>query len=133
MAEIISEYKREIDRHGGLEICEVPDERIPGKAGDRINAMILETEGRRLSAAIDRSDYVIALYIDGKKTSEDMLRKHIERASMRGCGTVTFVIGGSLGLAPAIINRADYRMSVSDMTFPHQLMRAALAEMLSRL
>lgn len=131
--ELIESCKREINRHGCLEIYEVDDERIPTKAGDKVNAMIVSAEGERLRSVIDSSDYIIALCIDGKKTTEDILRRQIDRAADRGCAAVTFVIGGSLGLSPDIVRLADYKMSVSDMTFPHQLMRVALVEQLAQL
>ena len=122
--QMLNEYKKEIDKRGRLEICEVPDERIPQKAGDKVNAMIIEAEADRLRHVIGRDDYVIALCIEG-------LADQVRRASERGHDTVTFVIGGSLGLAADIVRRADYRMSVSDMTFPHQLIRVTLAEQLA--
>lgn len=131
--DLINEYRCTADKRSGLEICEVPDERIPQKSGDKVNAMIIAEEARRLERVIGSTDYVIALCIDGKKTTDDMLRDKLQGAKERGFDVVTFVIGGSLGLDSSIVKRADYRMSISDMTFPHQLMRVFLAEQLSRL
>ena len=125
---MIEEYCRGIDGRDSLEICEVPDERIPQKCGDKVNAMILQAEAARLKNVIDPSSYVIALCIEGKKTSTKALKEQILKLAARECDMVTFVIGGSLGLAPDIVKLADYRLSVSHMTFPHQLMRVALAE-----
>ena len=125
---MIEEYRRGIDRRDSLEICEVPDERIPQKNGDKVNAMILQAEAGRLKNVIDPGSYVIALCIEGKKTSTKALKEQILKAVDRDRDMVTFVIGGSLGLAPEIVTLADYKLSVSDMTFPHQLMRVVLAE-----
>ena len=91
----------------------------------------IEAEADRLRHVIGRDDYVIALCIEGKKTTTEGLADQVRKASERGHDTVTFVIGGSLGLAADIVRRADYRMSVSDMTFPHQLIRVTLAEQLA--
>lgn len=131
--DMIDELERDVNKNGRFEICEVPDERIPQKAGEKVNSMIIAAEGRRLQNVIGRSDYVIALCIDGKKTTTEMLRKQIQKADSQGHTCVTFVIGGSLGLSPEIIKMADYKMSVSNMTFPHQLMRAALVRQLAYL
>lgn len=125
---LIDEYRRGMGNRDSLEICEVADERIPQKNGDKVNAMILHAEADRLKRVIDSNSYVIVLCIEGKKTSTKSLKAQIVKAMERDYDTVTFVIGGSLGLAPEIVKMADYRLSVSDMTFPHQLMRVALAE-----
>lgn len=125
---LIDGYRREINKRDSLEICEVPDERIPQKNGDRVNSMILHAEAERLKNVISPEDHVIVLCIDGKKTSTSDLTEQVRKAEERDRRTVTFVIGGSLGLADEIVKLADYRMSVSDMTFPHQLMRVALTE-----
>ena len=90
--QMLNEYKKEIDKRGRLEICEVPDERIPQKAGDKVNAMIIEAEADRLRHVIGRDDYVIALCIEGKKTTTEGLADQVRRASERGHDTVTFVL-----------------------------------------
>lgn len=132
-SKLIDVYRREICKRDSLEICEVPDERIPQKSGEKVNSLILQAEADRLKKVINPDDYIIVLCIDGKKTSTDMLQQQVRKAEDREYRTVTFVIGGSLGLADEIVKMADYRFSVSDMTFPHQLMRVALAEQLMRI
>lgn len=131
--ELIDEYRRGIGQGDSLLICEVPDERIPVKSGIRINEMVVNAEAERLKSVIDRRSYIIVLCIEGKKTGTQNLRQQIEKAENMGFGCVTFVIGGSLGLSCDIIKMADYKMSISDMTFPHQLMRVVLTEQISRL
>lgn len=125
---LIDGYRKEINKRDSLEICEVPDERIPQKNGDRVNSIILNAEAARLKNVIAPEDYVIVLCINGKKMSTADLIEQVRKAEERDQRTVTFVIGGSLGLANDIMKLADYKMSVSDMTFPHQLMRVALTE-----
>ncbi len=125
---LIDGYRKEINKRDSLEICEVPDERIPQKNGDRVNSIILNAEAARLKNVIAPEDYVIVLGINGKKMSTADLTEQVRKAEERDQRTVTFVIGGSLGLANDIMKLADYKMSVSDMTFPHQLMRVALTE-----
>ena len=130
--QMIDGFRMDIDKSDRLQICEVADERIPQKAGEKVNSMIIHAEAEKLKSVIDRSDYIIVLCIEGRKTTTSELAAQIKKAADRGCGTVTFVIGGSLGLAPEIIRMADYKMSISNMTFPHQLMRVALAEQLAK-
>jgi len=120
---LIDGYRKEINKRDSLEICEVPDERIPQKNGDRVNSIILNAEAERLKNVIAPEDYVIVLCINGKKMSTADLTEQVRKAEERDQRTVTFVIGGSLGLANDIM-----KLSVSDMTFPHQLMRVALTE-----
>jgi 23S rRNA (pseudouridine1915-N3)-methyltransferase len=131
--ELIEKSVKSVKGRDSLVIAEVPDEKIPQKAGDKINAAILDKEGEALVKVIDRDSYVIALCIEGKKTDTDELRRLISRAEDRGYRKITFVIGGSLGLSPKVTELADYKLSISDMTFPHQLMRAVIAETISNL
>lgn len=122
----IDEYKRQIQKHGALRLIEVRDESIPRNAGERICERIKNTESEKIMCHIEQSDYVIALCIDGTITTAEKLSAVICRAAEGEAHCVTFVIGGSLGLGEQVIRRADYRMSCSDMTFPHQLMRVML-------
>jgi 23S rRNA (pseudouridine1915-N3)-methyltransferase len=131
--ELIEKSVKSVKGRDSLVIAEVPDEKIPQKAGDKINAAILDKEGEALIKVIDKEAYVIALCIEGKKTDTDELRRLISRAEDRGYRKITFVIGGSLGLSPKVTELADYKLSISDMTFPHQLMRAVIAETISNL
>ena len=81
---------------------------------------------------IKEDAYVIALCIDGKQLDSEELSQKIEKLGIQGESHIYFVIGGSLGLADEVINRADYKLSFSKMTFPHQLMRVILLEQIYR-
>lgn len=111
-------------------VC-LKDESIPKQAGDAVMRKVKETEGNRILEQIVGSDYVVALCIDGKKLDNEKLRMHKEKAEQMGKTSVTYIIGGSLGLSDAVIGRADEKISFSDMTFPHQLMRVMLLEVLA--
>ena len=111
-------------------VC-VKDESIPKQAGDAVMRKVKDTEGNRILEQIVGSDYVVALCIDGKKMDNEKLRLHKEKAEQMGKTSVTYIIGGSLGLSDAVIRRADEKISFSDMTFPHQLMRVMLLEVLA--
>ena len=108
------------------------DEKTPDGASEAEEAAIREKEGERILKALKDDAYVIALAIEGKMLDSVELSQKIERLGVSGTSHIAFVIGGSLGLAPAVMKRADYALSFSRMTFPHQLMRVVLLEQLYR-
>ncbi len=128
----IEEYAKRLSRYCKLELIEVPDEKTPDGASDATELHIKEKEGERILQKISDSAYVIALAIDGKMLDSEELAAQMERWNVGGVSHMVFVIGGSLGLAPAVMKRADYRLSFSRMTFPHQLMRVILLEQIYR-
>ena len=128
----ISEYAKRLRRYCKLEIVEVADEKTPDKAGDAVEAQIKETEGRRLLKYIREGDYVVALAIQGKMLDSIELSKLVENLGIQGESSLVFVIGGSLGLSDEVMRRADYLLSFSKMTFPHQMMRMILLEQIYR-
>ena len=93
---------------------------------------IKEKEGERILSHIKDGAYVVALAIDGKQLSSEELADLVEGLGVRGESHIQFVIGGSLGLADSVLKRADYKLSFSRMTFPHQLMRVILLEQIYR-
>ena len=94
--------------------------------------MYKRQEGNRLLSHIREQDYVIALAIDGKMLDSVELSDLIARLGVQGKSSIVFVIGGSLGLSDAVLKRADYKLSFSRMTFPHQLMQMILLEQIYR-
>ena len=94
--------------------------------------MVKEKEGERILKNIKDTSYVIALAINGKQLNSVELSEKIEKLGVQGVSHITFVIGGSLGLDERILQRADYKLSFSKMTFPHQLMRVVLLEQVYR-
>lgn len=125
------EYLHSINKHHSIDIIELSDESIPKNAGNTIINSIKECEGKKILDNIQSTDYVIALCIDGKMVSSDNLKNVIDKAESRCLSRVVFIIGGSLGLSDSLIRRADYKLSFSAMTFPHQLMRVMLLEQLA--
>ena len=128
----VSEYSKRLQRYCKLEITELNDEKTPDNASDAENERIKEKEGNRILEAIPDGSYVIALAIEGKMPDSVELSKKLESLGVDGFGHVTFIIGGSLGLDRRVLDRADYRLSFSKMTFPHQLMRVILLEQIYR-
>lgn len=128
----IGEYVKRLSKYAKMEIVEVADEKTPDKASENEERLIKEKEGERLLKAIKDDAYVIALAIDGKKLDSVALSNKIETLGISGTSHIQFVIGGSLGLSEQVLKRADYKLSFSDMTFPHQLMRLILCEQIYR-
>ena len=128
----IGEYAKRLSRYCKLTFLQVPDEKTPDKASDALNTQIRETEGDRLMKHIREQDYVIALAIEGKMLDSVELSQMIGRLGVEGKSSVAFVIGGSLGLSEKVLQRADYKLSFSRMTFPHQLMQMILLEQIYR-
>lgn len=128
----IKEYSKRLSRYCKLEIVELADEKTPDGASEAEEMAIREKEGERILKALKDDAYVIALAIEGKMLDSVELSQKIERLGVSGTSHIAFVIGGSLGLAPAVMKRADYALSFSRMTFPHQLMRVVLLEQLYR-
>ena len=93
---------------------------------------MLDNEGRRILQRIGAGDYVAALCIEGKLLSSEELAETLERVGVAGKSTADFIIGGSYGLSEAVKRRADIRLSMSRMTFPHQMARVILTEQIYR-
>ena len=128
----IAEYVKRISRFAKLEMIELTDEKTPDKASELENQKILETEGARILSKVRERDFVVVLAIEGKTFSSEDFSKQLEQASIKGYSTLTFIIGGSLGLAPVVKNRANLSVSFGRLTLPHQLMRLVLVEQIYR-
>lgn len=127
----IEEFQSKIRKNLPLELICLKDESIPKQISDVVIRKIKETEGEKILSRIQNTDYVAALCIDGKKMDNSKIKKSIETAEQRGKTSIAFVIGGSLGLSDAVVKRADEKISFSNMTYPHQLMRVMLMEVLA--
>lgn len=128
----VAEYQKRLSKYCKLDIIEVADEKTPDKASEALEVQIKQKEAERILKNIKENAYCIALTIDGRKSDSVSLAKHIEQLGLSGKSNLVFVIGGSLGLHESVTRRADEKLSFSDMTFPHQLMRVILIEQLYR-
>ena len=128
----IKEYSKRLSRYCKLEIQEVADEKTPDGASEVVVQQIKEKEGERMEKYIPENAYVIALAIEGKKLTSEKLAEKIDTLGITGTSQIVFLIGGSLGMSDKLLKRADYLLSFSDMTFPHQLMRVILLEQIYR-
>ena len=128
----IAEYSKRLGRFTKLEILELVDEKTPDHASAAENAKILEKEADRILSKIADREFVIALAIEGEQFPSETFAKAISEITIKGFSDVTFIIGGSLGLAPVVKKRANLLMSFGKLTLPHQLMRLVLMEQIYR-
>lgn len=131
-ADAAAEYLKRLRRLMPVTVIEVPDEPEPAQPGDAQNEMTLRREGERILARLSDRDHVIALCVDARQYESPELAARLDSLFTQGKSHIAFVIGGSLGLHPSVLARADERMSMSRMTFPHQLARVMLLEQLFR-
>ncbi len=128
----VEEYAKRLSRYCKLEIIELADEKTPDHASELMEEQIKQKEGERILRAVKEDSYVIALAIEGKQLDSVELSEKLSKLSVDGSSHITFIIGGSLGLSGEVLARADYKLSFSKMTFPHQLMRVILLEQIYR-
>jgi 23S rRNA (pseudouridine1915-N3)-methyltransferase len=128
----IAEYQKRLGRYCNLTIVEVNDEKTKEQATDAEISIVKNREGERILKNIRDDMYVTALAIEGKMLSSEELSEKIEKLGVGGTSHICFIIGGSLGLSDEVLNRADFKLSFSRMTFPHQLMRVILLEQIYR-
>ena len=131
--QMADEYLKRLSRYGKYEEMEIPDLPEPASgASEALEEQLKAKEGEAILAKIRPGDRVIAMTIGGKRRPSEELAKHLAEMKVAGVGHVVFVIGGSLGLGKNVLERADEELSMSPMTFPHQLARVMLLEQLYR-
>ncbi len=128
----MEEYAKRLSRYCKLEITELKESRLPDKASPAQEEAVKEEEGRSILKAVKEDAYVITLEIQGKNLSSEELAEKIDNLALEGKSDVAVIIGGSLGLSREVSMRADYKLSFSKMTFPHQMMRVIFLEQLYR-
>ncbi len=131
LREAAAEYRKRLSGLCRVEEVELREVRLPDDPSEALIARALEEEGRAILAAIPPRAYVVALCVEGRQMSSPELAKKLAAVTDR-TGELALIIGSSHGLAPAVKAAADLRLSVSALTFPHQLMRVILYEAVYR-
>lgn len=131
-AAAVEEYQKRLRPYCKLEILELPDEKAPEQAGEALREQIRKKEGERILRCLREDALVVTLEIEGEQLSSQQLAQRIEQWGIAGKSHIMFVIGGSLGLSGEVCKKADFHLSFSKMTFPHQLMRVVLLEQIYR-
>lgn len=132
LAEGAAEYLKRLASYARVEIVEVSDENCPDKLSPAECEKVKGKEGDRLLKRLRRDTYLVALDLRGRLYTSEEMADVLGKLALEGKGDITFVIGGSLGLSKAVLEKADLRLSFSRLTFPHQLMRVILLEQIFR-
>lgn len=132
LRDAIAEYSKRLSRYCKLEVVEVADEKTPDNASETVENAIREKEAERILKYIKEDAYIITLEINGRQLSSEEMAEKIEKLGIQGISHIIFIIGGSIGLGKAVLDKSDFALSFSKMTFPHQLMRVILLEQVYR-
>ena len=130
--EAAAEYVKRLGRHCKLDVVELPESRLPEDPSPREIQRALAAEAAAIREKLPRGGAGIALCIEGTELSSEALSQKLTQFVSAGASQLTFLIGGSFGLHPRVKQRADLRLSMSPMTFPHHLARVMLLEQLYR-
>ena len=127
-----AEYVKRLQRHCKLELIELPEQRLPDEPSPAEIQKALRTEGDAIRERLPKGGAVIALCIEGKPCSSQELSRRMADLAVQGKTQLTFLIGGSVGLDEDLKRQADWRLSMSPMTFPHHMARIMLLEQIYR-
>ena len=132
LKDAIAEYCKRLSKYCKLEIVEVADEKTPDNASVVVEDAIRSKEAERILKYVKDDAFVITLEINGKQLSSEELAGKIDKLGVQGTSHIIFIIGGSIGLGQEVLQKSNYALSFSKMTFPHQLMRVVLLEQIYR-
>lgn len=132
LSEGIKEYLKRLRGYANVEIAEVGDEACPERLSAAEEEKVKQKEGQKILKALSPQDYTVLLDIKGKELDSPGLADFLEERALFGQSSISFIIGGSLGVSEEVRERADFRWSFSSLTFPHQLIRLMLLEQIYR-
>lgn len=127
-----AEYVKRLQRYCKLDVVELPEYRLPEEPSPAEIQKALQTEGAAIRERLPKGGAVVALCIEGKPCSSEELSRRIIDFGVQGKTQITFLIGGSVGLDGSLKQQADWRLSMSPMTFPHHMARIMLLEQIYR-
>ncbi len=127
----VAEYEKRLSAFAKVSMVQLKETKLPDDPSEGEIRSALADEGKRILAAIPPRAYRIGLCVEGKQFSSEALAKKLEGVLTEN-GSLCLIIGSSHGLAPEVKSACDLRLSVSELTFPHQMMRPLLLEVLYR-
>ena len=130
--EACKEYAKRLSAFCSFSIIEVDEERLPDSPSQAQIDSAVEKEGQRILSRIPKNSCIIPMCIEARQKSSEGLAKELHQLSVNGCSSFAFIIGGSWGLSREVKESSGFRLSMSDMTFPHQLARVMLCEQIYR-
>ena len=128
LQDALSEYSKRLSKYCNLNIIELPDEKLPNNLNDSLINQIKQKESNNILSHIEKGSYVLALDLKGKQFSSEEFSKKITDISLNSFSSITFIIGGTLGLYENVLKNSNELICFSKMTFPHQLIRIFLLE-----
>ncbi|MBE6611507.1 MAG: 23S rRNA (pseudouridine(1915)-N(3))-methyltransferase RlmH [Ruminococcaceae bacterium] len=132
LTDAVAEYEKRLSAYCVIDNISVKEERLPDKPSPSEISAALTREGERILAALPPRAYTIALCVEGKQMTSEAFSERISTIANEGFSDICLIIGGSDGLSDAVKKSCRMRLSISEMTFPHQLMRVILLEQLYR-
>ena len=132
LKDAIIEYSKRLSKYCTLKIIELQDEKLPDKLGNSLIDEIKNKECDKIISHLPKDSYIFCLDLKGKQFSSENFSKKIEDIALNYNSSITFIIGGTLGLTDEILNLSNEKICFSKMTFPHQLIRVFLLEQLFR-
>lgn len=132
LKEAVAEYQKRLKAFCRFQIIELPEQKLPDNPSQSEINKALKMEAEKIISKIPKGSAIISMAIEGNQVSSEQLAEKISSFSLRGFSTVSFVIGSSFGLADEIKQESDFLISMSKMTFPHQLARLMLCEQIYR-
>lgn len=132
LKDAINEYVKRLSKYCNINIIELLDEKIPNNPSEKDSLIIKNKEGEKILNHLKKDSYIICLDLKGKQYTSEEFSKKLEEIPLNHSSEVSFVIGGSLGIAKDVLDIADELISFSKMTFPHQLFRVLLLEQIFR-
>lgn len=132
LTEAVAEYEKRLSAYCTVENISIKEERLSDKPSAAEIGTALKKEGERILAALPPRAYTIALCVEGKQLSSEKFSEQLSSVANDGFSDICLIIGGSDGLSDEVKHACRMRLSVSEMTFPHQLMRVILLEQLYR-
>ena len=132
LQEGIAEYEKRLRPYVKLQVVELQEEKRPQPASRANEALAIDKEGERILASLPEGSFVIALDVKGEPWSSEELSEWIGERELSGQNLLAVVIGGDIGLSPAVLARSNLRLSLSRMTFTHPMARFILLEQVYR-
>lgn len=132
LIEGVNEYLKRIGKYANISIIELADEAIPDNPSQKEILQIQKAEAKKIKKHIKSQDFVISLDLTGKQLTSEEFSEKIQDISLKGFGTIDFIIGGTTGIDRDLVTNSNFVFSFSKLTFPHQLIRLFLSEQIFR-
>ncbi len=132
LRDAVSEYTKRLSGLCKMNLIELPAEKLSDNPSQKEIVNALESEGKKILEKIPKGAYVYTMCIEGKQKTSEELSAEMENLAVKGYSNIVFIIGGSFGISDKVKSASDFRLSMSKMTFPHQVARVMLLEQIYR-